>query len=600
VRKTPSASCLVFCAFCVLSLLGSRAYGQERDQDNEQAKEHPNGIVQDWSHSHVLFPRVGEIHSLIAVQDDPRAQLSWQHSIREDWRRHNGWGHHHDHDRDDDSAQSSLHTDWSIPLGAGGLAKSMFPAKFTFDTTAAPSCANDFIVYTVNATGGAGQPNIVGFNNLYSGVGSGICDPPIVGRPGGAGDDGVSATTIWSYDIHAAGGRVATSPALSLNGTKVAFVETGSGVAHFHVLAGRSGDGVAANLQTVTSAITINTFTPSAPVAGSGTATDLALGAANDTLSSPFVDYPRDTAYIGNDAGVLFRVQNVFCPPPGGCVGGGTPAPNLDGTWGTGGALTIGGTCVGQVTGPVVDGNTGNVFVGCADGKLYGFTSAGAALTGSPLTVGNGLTDGGIVDPPLLDVVRGLIYVVSGNSGGGSQVVVQAKVVATTLSLVATATLAPGGSFNLHKPAFNDNYFTSVTASTWRLYEVAGDSGVPNFKIYGIQFTGAHVMTGGNPVNVDSFGGAGFEFSPVTEFLTTGGEDRFFESLLGNLGGNLASFRIDLGFPAGLENSSSQGTGGTTGIVVDNDASASAQADSIYFGNLSANTAVKLTQGALN
>ena len=40
-------------------------------------------------------------------------------------------------------------------------------------------------------------------------------------------DDGISATTIWSYNIKAAGGQVATSPALSLDGTKVAFVETG-------------------------------------------------------------------------------------------------------------------------------------------------------------------------------------------------------------------------------------------------------------------------------------------------------------------------------------------------------------------------------------
>ena len=53
----------------------------------------------------------------------------------------------------------------------------------------------------------------------------------------------------------AAGGLVATSPALSLDGTKVAFVETGSGTAHFHVLAWKSGDGVAAIFQSVTSPV---------------------------------------------------------------------------------------------------------------------------------------------------------------------------------------------------------------------------------------------------------------------------------------------------------------------------------------------------------
>jgi len=495
----------------------------------------------------------------------------------------------------------------------------MFPAKFTFDTTALPNCTTDFIVYTVNVTGSLTQPNIVAFNDLYSGTApgpTGICNT--LRQAYFTGTDTVSdAATYWSYNITtAAGGQVATSPALSLDGTKVAFVETGAGTtAHFHVLAWKAGSGLvpgdgvdAANAQNVLLPKTISTTVNNtlivslAPTTGSGTVTDIALtpasGTASDTLSSPFVDYVNDRAYIGNDGGTLIRVKNVFCTLA--CTPGVSPAPSLDTTWG-GGTGSVATGCTGILTGPVVDGYTGDVFVGCADGKLYGFTSAGAPLTGSPLTVGNGLTDGGIVDPPLLDVVRGLIYVVSGNSGvGGPQVVVQAQVVGTTLSTVATATLAPGGSFNLHKPAFNDNYFTSVTASTWRLYEVAGDSGASNIKFYGIQFTGAHVMTGGNPANVDSFSvGSGFEFSPVTEFLTTGGEDRLFESLLGSIGGNLASFRIDLGFPATLESSSSQGTGGTTGIVVDNDASASAQADSIYFGDLSGNNAVKLTQGAL-
>ena len=56
-----------------------------------------------------------------------------------------------------------------------------------------------------------------------------------------------------------------------------------------------------------------------APVGGSGTLTDLVLGSAttgSDTLSSPFIDYVNDVAYVGNDAGVLFRIKNVFCSLP--------------------------------------------------------------------------------------------------------------------------------------------------------------------------------------------------------------------------------------------------------------------------------------------
>src|SRR5207248_4545715 len=120
-----------------------------------------------------------------------------------------------------------------------------------------------------------------------------------------ASDNGLAATVKWSYAVSSSiAAGVSTSPALSLNGTKVAFVESKSGSQpHFHVLAWKSGDGVnAANKQDAQSPKVLSTFTASAPVAGSGTATDLAFGVSGvgsgDTLSSPFVDYGTDKAYI--------------------------------------------------------------------------------------------------------------------------------------------------------------------------------------------------------------------------------------------------------------------------------------------------------------
>ena len=64
-----------------------------------------------------------------------------------------------------------------------------------------------------------------------------------------------------------------------------------------------------------------------------------------------------------------------------------------------------------ELTSPVVAG-TGDIFVGCSDEKLYGFTPSGGLIAGSPLSVGDGSTTvngnvGGIVDPPLVDVVNG-------------------------------------------------------------------------------------------------------------------------------------------------------------------------------------------------
>jgi hypothetical protein len=577
--------------------------------------EHANGIVQDWSMRQVVYPRIGEINSLIALQHDPRAILSWQAAEREDFHRARGPRHF---------LGQQDHQDWSISLGGGTTAPAMYPAKFTFDVNATANCATDFIVYPVNVAGSGTQPNIVAFNNLYSGTTptAGICNR----TPVGGVDDGVSATTFWSYNVQAAGGRVATSPALSLDGTKVAFVETAAGAAHFHVLAWKSGDGVAANLQSVISPKAINSFATLAPVAGTGTATDLTLGSSSDTLSSPFVDYANDFAYIGNDTGTLFRVIHVFCTNQS-CTNAGSPAPSLDGNWGSGGGLAT--ACSGQLTGPVVDGNTGNIFVGCSDGKLYGFTPAGASIPGSPLIVGTGSGTGGIVDPPMVDAVNGFAYVVSGNSAGGSSVLVQAGTTSFSSPTPVTATLGPGGLFSLHAPAFNDAYFASGfttvanvqgttssntspgTISNWQILEWA-DSGVAGSPVtlYGVGFNSSHVMNSGAAGNFLQINGStSVEFSPVTEFMN-GSTDQVFVSGLLNSPPNFIEynltdfanlfpnvlFPVDSSGPAGA--SIGEGSG-TTGMVVDN-VSASGQASSIYFGVLGSNTAVKLTQSGLH
>jgi hypothetical protein len=635
VRKEFSPFRFAACALCLLSLFASRANAQDKDQKQD----HPNGIVQDWSRHHLAYPRFGPIQSIIAVQHDPRAILSWQEAEREDWHR----AKDRDEDRDGDGdhrhshgTPSGVHRDWSIPLGLETTAPAMYPAKYTFYLTAAPSCSTDFIVYPVNVAGSTTQPNIVAFNNLYSGTvpTTGLCN-----RGSPVNDDGVSATTMWSYFVQAAGGVVATSPTLSLDGTRVAFVESVSGIsAQFHVLAWKSGDGVTTTAQSlsvpgaqnVLIPATINTFVGLAPVAGSGTATNLTLGSTGDTLSSPFVDYNNDVAYVGNDSGTLFRVKDVFCTTPA-CISGGTPAPSLDASWGLGGVLAT--TCPGKLTGPVVAG-TGNIFVGCSNGTLYGFTPAGVAISGSPLTVGSGGSTGGIVDPPLVDVVNGFLYVVAGNSSGTGtpSILVQASTASFTTPAPVIATLGAGGHFNLHAPTFNEAYFTSpfssvanvqgtvnggTTGSTgntsnWQIYEWA-DSGVVGSPatLYGVGFnSSSHDMTAGpasNFIRITSSLDA--EFSPLTQLLNGGTDQLFVSALLAattppntivyNLTDFPGLFPNVFPNPPGAAGATATEGSGTTGIVVDN-VSGQAQASSIYFGALVANTAVKLTQSGLN
>jgi hypothetical protein len=199
----------------------------------------------------------------------------------------------------------------------------------------------------------------------------------------------------------------------------------------------------------------------------------------------------------------------------------------------------------------------------------------------------------------MIDVVRGFVYVESG-SNSGSAVLFQAGTADFTSPVPVKATLGGGAIINLHSPAFNDNYFTNVTASTWLLYEGGLNAPGALNTLYGITFGAGHAMTAGTPApaTTNTFGFGPVEFSPFTSFLSAAApaEDRLFESGTGVAG--LASFNISTTFSAAPENLAPEGSA-TTGIVVDN-ASASAQADSIYFGVVApTNTAVKLTQGTL-
>lgn len=586
-------------------------------------------MVHDWSMRHVVYAQSGPMTAMLAVRQDPRAWFSWRrrlplHDVRS---KPEHLPHGFPAPRRN---RHALRRDWSINLGSAGTPLNMSPAKFSFDVTAAPSCANDFVVFPIAATGSATQPNLVAFNNLYSGTagGNGICNR----TPSGT-DTGVAATVYWSYNVNGINGAVPTSPSLSLDGTKVAFVESAAGQpAHFHVLAWKSGDGQsAASLQNVLVPATINTFVAAAPVAGSGTATDLPLGSATtDTLSSPFIDYSKDLAYVGNDAGMLYRIKDVFCTANPACSGSSKPAPSLDASWGSSGVVTVGsGSCAGtassKLTGPVFDSVSGNVFVGCADGKLYGFNSSGAALSHASVTVGDGTasrTYGGIVDGPIVDGVNGFVYAVSGSANSAAYgALVQAKI---DLSSSVAARIGAGNQCNIHAPTFNNAYYTSPTAAGALIY-VAGVTGTVSqpcsasssttgsINIYGVTFGAGGIMNSGTPARSFSAGGGpGVEWAPLLEFYNPATAiDWLFVGAHQSNQTNMGSANITAGFPAGVGSVVTEGLG-PSGMIVDND-SPSAQAASIYFNALQAtatctnNTnvsatggcAVKLTQAAL-
>jgi hypothetical protein len=585
-------------------------------------------MIHDWSMRHVIYPRYGRMADMVTVQQDPRAIFTWRRRI--------GFGPSYLIPGEGQGPRGTVvQRDWSIYLGTGGTAFGMYPAKFTFDITATPSCANDYVIFPINGQGSTAQPNIVAFNNLYSGptTAKGICN-----RTASSSDSGTAATVMWSYDVEgiSGGGAVPTSPTIAydpsdpsgtgnVTGKKVAFVESEAGSpAHFHVLAWKSGDGkLATNLQSVLSPKTISAFVSAAPAAGSGTATDLSLGSSTtgtDTLSSPFIDYGRDEAYVGNDLGTLYRIKDVFCTSENlDCAGGTQPAPSLDTTWGSGGSISV---CSGELTGPVLDFVTLNVYVGCSNGRLYSISQSGTIKS---LAVGDGVaseTYGGIVDAPIVDGVNGFVYAVSGSANGGANgVLVQSNM---TLSSSVAVPVGAGNQCNIHAPAFSNAYYTSPTTAGALIY-VGGVTGTVSqpcsasssttgeIEIYGVTFGAGGVANAGTPAdNFAAGGGPGAEWAPLLEFYNpTTATDWLFVGARQSNQTNLGSANITGGFPAGVGTVVTEGLG-PSGMIVDNDSS-SAQAASIYFNAVQQNAAcsnntvttdtggcaVKLTQAAL-
>jgi hypothetical protein len=403
----------------------------------------------------------------------------------------------------------------------------------------------------------------------------------------------VTAFTITSggsgYSV--ANGVATTRTSGSGRNFRVNILTVDGSPAHFHVLAWKAGDGQnAGNLQSVLSPKTITTFSPTNPAPGSGAATDLALGSSitgSDTLSSPFVDYTSDKAYVGNDDGVLYRIKDVFCSSGNpDCSGTSQPAPSLDTTWGSGGAVTV---CSGTLTAPIVDFVTGDVYVGCSDGKLYGFKPNGAPLPTPSVTVGNGSALGGIVDPPIVDGVDGFVYAVSG-SNGANAVLVQAS---TSLGTHTTMPVGGAGVFNIHEPAFSNAYYTSPTASGALIYVAAYNNAGNEIELYGYCFNASSGVLANCPglspagpqtAILNPSPGSQLEYSPLTEFYnSTTSNDWLFVSVLQNRNPNVGLFNVN-SFPASatLAASTQEGSG-TSGMVIDNNSS-SAQASSIYFG----------------
>jgi hypothetical protein len=523
------------------------------------------GVPQDWSQHHIVFSRdTLALHPNLIYQE-PRVR----HQVTQRWQAPNS-----DLFRaaqpQSASADNSFSRDWSVfPLGGHVLAD-QFPAKFSFDPAAPPSCTNDWVVFGLATASTGTQANLVAFNNLYvNSNGTGFCS-------------GITAPTVmFAYNITTVtGGKITTSPTISLDGTKIAFVEsvpanallgiTPSAI--FHVLTWKAGEGAigAAHAPTMTSL----TFSPT----------------KNDTASSPWIDYGADTAYVGASSGAIYKITGVFKGTP---TLAGSPWP-----------ITLpSGAGTFLPTSPVLDSVQGLLMAGSTNGDLYQINLATNVVKTLPVGAGPGR---GIVAAPIVDVTNGTTFVVTAD-GGASAVLVQVNT--ASMTKMSTANLGMGDSagvpapaLNLYEPAFSNDYYTLPSTGVVRLCGTSAINTSPWQYAFG--FTGTTMNTtnaAGFPQPLSA--SATDRCSGWTEFFNVPlGVDFFFFgltqdcTLLGILSntGCVVALSSDPLIPTALAIL----TGGPSGIIVDN-YSTKPEASSIYMTAEGRSAAYKFTQNGL-
>ena len=485
----------------------------------------------------------------------------------------------------DRMSRSRIQKDWSETLGNGGsVGLGQYPATYT---TGATSC-NDFVVFSTGLTGTSSQASIIAFNNIY------------------AGCNGGTPTVYWAYNT---AGAIATSPALSLDGRQIAFVQNSSSQASLVLLTWKASNGTLASPVSPTSK-TAGTYDGcTAPCM----TTISFSGSANDSASSPFAAYyssaNSSTIYVGDDAGVLHQFINIFNPS-------GTPAENITSPW----PITLNSATKASLASPVYDAVSARVFVGdyllnsssscepsatnnfISCGYLYSINSSGTVTRSAQLD-----SNTGILDAPNVDSTTGQVFAFVGDDGTTScassspcAAVFQFPVDFSSAATGTEATVGTGYEFLL-SGAFDNAYFN--TSGTGHLY-VVGNTGPANNTLYQIAINSGSMSSGaataGPAVSsnyTNSLYAAGLQ---VTEFYAGGSNDYLFLGVLayGSPTGcgtaSLANGCI-LGYNvnSGSISASTAPTGalaeagGTSGIVVDN---ASSAAENIYFSTLSNQT----------
>jgi hypothetical protein len=507
------------------------------------------GVPQDWSDRHVVFTREGLAQHPELLYREPRvlhqAVQRWQAANSDVFR----------------GVAPALpvgdpdHTrDWNVNFAAGRVSPNMFPAKFSFDPGAPPSCTNDFVVYGLAVAGvTGGHPNLVAFNNLYvNSAGTGFCN-------------GTAPKVLFAYNTTTGTlGKIVTSPIISLDGTKIGFVESLGTSAIFHVLTWTAGQGTLA-------------------AAAAPTMTSLTFAAtSNSTTSSPYIDYTRDIVYLGADKGQVYKITGVFHGTP---TLAGAPWPvNLSTNF--------------RLTPPVLDTRLGFLMVGSANGNLYQINTTTGAI--GTLVVGrSGVTNPGVAAAPIVDVTNGTTFAISANDGT-SAVLVEADTASMTQLAKSRIGLgaAGGTALNIREPAVDNNYFNDPSTGHIRTCGTGAADTTP--WQYSFGFTGRTMKTAAT-FSQQLLTSTAARCTSWTEFFNPnigGGTDYFFFGLSQDCTGAGATAGCLVALTGNNTITNATINGGPVGIVIDNYSTA-VGASSIYTCASKVNTAYKFTQNGL-
>jgi hypothetical protein len=508
------------------------------------------GVPQGWSDRSIVFSLDGLARYPNLMQQEPRIRQQVMQRFRalnpELFRGEDG--------RRASSINPSSHRDWNVSFVRGRVGANMYPAKYSFDPGAPPDCTNDYVVFGLNIAGANGkQANLIAFNNLYSGIG-GIC--------------GLAPTVLFAYNVTTqAAGKVNLSPVISLDGTRIAFVESATGVAIFHVLTWTAGQG------SITTAVT-----PTAAQMSSLTFSTT----STSTTSSPWVDYTSDVAYMGADGGLMYKINGVFNSTP--TLAGG-PWP-----------VTVSGGH--HLSPPVLDNQLGVLLAGSANGNLYEIDTTTGALAVTPVGA-LGKTSSGVTAPPIVDVTNGTTFVVDANDGTSAVLV---EFDTATLTQIAKARIGLGSStkiaLSIPQPAFDNNYYNDPSTGQVRLCGTGAADTTP--WQYAFSFVGRTMNTSA-AFSQQLVTSTSAVCTNWTEFFNPNvglGTDFFFFGLTQDCTGAGTSGCVVAATVEGLPVITANVAGGPSGIVIDN-YSLALQASSIYLSSETGSNGYKFTQVGL-